>query len=151
MKTVNVVIDASGSMSEDSKGFVVKYLINSLINTACTSDFEDVEFALYQWGSSIVKIENPEKAKIVYSGKISADLEIPAEIADKTKPMIFISDGGFDKKLKELILGFSLNIMPVYVGEDANKRTLSDIARGRRVYCVTDFVQAVYDAVMEVS
>ena len=58
-KTVNIVVDASGSMAEDDKNAVVKYLLNGISNIMGTSDFYDVKFVLYQWGQSSKKIENP--------------------------------------------------------------------------------------------
>ena len=40
----------------------------------------------------------------------------------------------------------SENIIPVFVGIDANRTMLQDIATERVVYSVTDFMQAIYDA-----
>ena len=68
-KTVNIVVDASGSMAEDDKNAVVKYLLNGICNVMRTPGLGDVEFALYQWGQESKKIDNLEKAKIEFTGK----------------------------------------------------------------------------------
>ena len=70
-KIVNIVVDASGSMVEDDKNAVIKYLLNGICNVMGTPDFDSIEFALYQWGQVSKKIENLEKAKIEFAGKSS--------------------------------------------------------------------------------
>lgn len=67
-KIVNIVVDASGSMAEDDKNGVVKYLLNGINNIIETNLFDDVKFILYQWGQEIKKFENFEKAKIEFAG-----------------------------------------------------------------------------------
>lgn len=146
-KTVNIVVDASGSMVEDDKNAVVKYLLNGISNIMGTSDFYDVKFVLYQWGQSSKKIENLEKAKIEFSGKYSlSGLEELKQMIDETQTMIFVSDGNFNSGDKAHIKKMSENIIPIFVGIDANRTMLQDIATERVVYSVTDFMQAIYDA-----
>ncbi|MCM1233238.1 MAG: VWA domain-containing protein [Ruminococcus flavefaciens] len=146
-KTVNIVVDASGSMAEDDKNAVVKYLLNGISNITDTSDFYDVNFVLYQWGQSSKKIEDIGKAKIEFSGKSPlSGLEELKQIMDGTQTMIFVSDGNFNSGDKAHIKKMSEKIIPIFVGIDANRTMLQDIATERVVYSVTDFMQAIYDA-----
>ena len=147
-KTVNIVVDASGSMAEDDKNAVVKYLLNGICNVMGTPGIDDVEFALYQWGQESKKIDNLEKAKIEFAGRSPlSGLEELKQIIDENQTMIFVSDGNFNSGDKAHIKKMSVNIIPIFVGIDANRTILQDIATEKVVYSVTDFMQAVYECV----
>lgn len=146
-KTVNIVVDASGSMAEDDKNAVVKYLLNGICNVMGTNDFCDIEFSLYQWGQETKKIENLEKAKIEFAGKSQlSGLEELKRMIDENQTMIFVSDGNFNSADKAQIKKMSAKIIPIFVGIDANRTMLQDVATERIVYSVTDFMQAMYEA-----
>lgn len=146
-KIVNIVVDASGSMMEDDKNAVVKYLLNGISNAADTSDFCDVDFVLYQWGQTSKKIGGLEKAKVEFAGKSSlSGLEELMRMIDENQPLLFVSDGNFNSGDKANIKKLSVNIIPVFVGIDANRTMLQDIATERVVYSVPDFMQAIYEA-----
>ena len=68
---INIVVDASGSMTEDDKNVVAKYLINGICNAKETKEFTNVEFVLFQWGINSVKFEYIETAKLEFKGKNS--------------------------------------------------------------------------------
>lgn len=145
-KTVNILVDASGSMAEDDKNAVVKYLLNGISNVIESSEFQDIEFAFYQWGKTSKKIDSLEKAKIEFAGKSSmSGLEELKKMIDENDPMLLISDGNFNSGEKTHIKKLSVNIIPIFVGIDANRAMLKDIATERVVYSVTDFMQAIYN------
>lgn len=147
-KTVNIVVDASGSMAEDDKNAVIKYLLNGICNVMGTTDFGDIEFVLYQWGQESKKIENWEKAKIEFAGKsLLSGLEELKQMIDENQTMIFVSDGNFNREDKAQIKKMSKNIIPIFVGIDANRTILQDIATEKVAYSVTDFMQALYECV----
>lgn len=147
-KTVNIVVDASGSMAEDDKNAVIKYLLNGICNVTGTTDFDDIEFVLYQWGQESKKIENLAKAKIEFAGKSPlSGLEELKQMIDENKTMLFVSDGNFTIEDKAQIKKMSINIIPIFVGIDANRTILRDIATEKVVYSVTDFMQAIYECV----
>lgn len=146
-KIVNIVVDASGSMAEDDKNGVVKYLLNGINNIIETNLFDDVKFILYQWGQEIKKFENFEKAKIEFAGgSNSLGLEEIKKILSKDQTIIFISDGNFDLEYKVQLKDLSTNIITIFIGLDANRAILKDIATENVVYSVTDFVQVIFDA-----
>ena len=146
-KIVNIVVDASGSMAEDDKNGVVKYLLNGINNIIETNLFDDVKFILYQWGQEIKKFENFEKAKIEFAGgSNSLGLEEIKKLLSKDQIIIFISDGNFDLEYKVQLKDLSTNIITIFIGLDANRAILKDIATENVVYSVTDFVQVIFDA-----
>ena len=147
-KTVNILVDASGSMAEDDKNAVIKYLLNGICNIMGTTDFCNIEFVLYQWGQESKKIESLEKAKIEFEGKSSlSGLEELKQMIDENQTMIFVSDGNFNSGDKAQIKKMSVKIIPIFVGIDANRTILQDIATEKVVYSVTDFMQAIYECV----
>ena len=66
---------------------------------------------------------------------------------DENQAMIFVSDGNFTSGDKAQIKKMSVNIIPIFVGIDANRTILKDIATEKVVYSVTDFMQAIYECV----
>ena len=146
-KIVNIVVDASGSMAEDDKNGVVKYLLNGINNIIETNLLDDVKFILYKWGQEIKKFENFEKAKIEFAGgSNSLGLEEIKKLLSKDQTIIFISDGNFDLEYKVQLKDLSTNIITIFIGLDANRAILKDIATENVVYSVTDFVQVIFDA-----
>lgn len=141
-----MVVDASGSMAEDDKNAVVKYLLNGISNVTELMDFRNVDFVLYQWGQTSKKIESLEKAKIEFVGKSPlSGLDELSQMIDENQSLIFISDGNFNSGDKASIKKLSKYIVPIFVGIDANRTILQDIATEGIVYSVTDFMQAIYE------
>ena len=94
------------------------------------------------------KIENFEKAKIEFAGKSPlSGLEELKKMIDENQTMIFVSDGNFNSADKVQIKKMSVKIIPIFVGIDANRTILQDIATENVVYSVTDFMQAIYECV----
>ena len=145
---INIVIDASGSMAEDGKNAVVKYFLNGVIYSKIhmRSD-QEIQYNLYQWGSETVYIPSIETAKISFAGKSDCrGLDELDRLLDKEHPLILVSDGNFERKEINKLKGLSNNILPIFVGCDANKSTLLEISTNKVVYSIVDFMQAICDA-----
>lgn len=146
MKSINIIVDASGSMAEDDKNAVVKYLLNGISNVI-RNNLSDVSLSLFQWGIETKQIDSIDTAKICYAGRNGVDgLEKISSRINNQEPIILISDGNFESDVKEKIKELSNIILPVFVGLDANRTVLKDISTNKRVYSVVDFVQALFDA-----
>ena len=144
---VNIVVDASGSMAEDDKNAVVKYLLIGISHAVELEPLCDIEFSLYQWGRISKKLGSLENAKIEFSGKASeSGLSTLRTLIDENQPLIFISDGNFNSTEKRAIKTLSHFIVPIFVGIDANRASLQQIATEGIVYSVPDFMQAIFDA-----
>ena len=146
-KMVNIVVDASGSMAEDDKNAVVKYLLIGISHAVELELLCDIEFSLYQWGRTSKKLANLENAKIEFSGKASkSELSTLRPLIDENQPLIFISDGNFNSEEKNSIKTLSHFIVPIFVGVDADRASLQNISTEGIVYSVPDFMQALFDA-----
>lgn len=146
MKNINVIIDASGSMGEDEKNAVVKYLLNGMFSVI-RNNLLDVSLSLFQWGIETKQIDNFEKEKLCFAGRTSVKgLEELSSWINDQEPMILISDGNFESDVKKKIKQLSNRILPIFVGVDANRTILQDISTNKSVYSVVDFVQVLFDA-----
>ena len=146
MKNINIIVDASGSMGEDEKNAVVKYLLNGMSSVQKNKSL-DISLSLYQWGVETKKIDDIEKAKISFAGKNTIEgLDALCSLIDSQDAVILISDGNFESDVKKKIKELSNNILPIFVGVDANRTILQDISTSKIVYSVVDFVQALFDA-----
>ena len=147
-KVINIVVDASGSMAEDEKNAVVKYLLNGICNARRNKSIRnEIVFNLYQWGKDSRKIDDIEKAKISFAGKAEVrGLEIVRKTINYQDSLLFISDGNLEVEEKKKMKELSNNIFPIFVGVDANRTVLQEISTNKVVYSVVDFMQALFDA-----
>lgn len=147
IKEINIIVDASGSMMEDDKNAVVKYLLNGICNVKKSQDFLGVEFVLYQWGEKSIKHESIEKAKVEFAGKALLDgLKMIAGSIVDTVPLILVSDGGFSSDAKTYLKKMSKRIIPIFVGNDADRAMLQAVSTDNVVYSIADFMQALSEA-----
>ncbi len=146
MKNIKIIIDASGSMGEDEKNAVVKYLLNGMFNSIRYNSL-DISLSLFQWGTETKPIDNFEKTKIIFAGKTSEEgLEVLENYTNNQDSIILISDGNYESNVVGKIKKLSDSILPIFVGVDANRTILQDISTNKKVYSVVDFVQALFDA-----
>lgn len=146
MRNINVIVDASGSMGEDGKNAVVKYLLNGMASVV-RNNLLDISLSLFQWGSETKKVDNTEKVRIDFAGKNTIKgLDELLPLLDSQESLILISDGNFESDVKIKLKELSNNILPIFVGVDANRTILRDISTSKMVYSVVDFVQTLFDA-----
>lgn len=146
MKNINIIVDASGSMGEDEKNAVVKYLLNGIYSVQKNKSL-DISLSLYQWGVETKKIDDIENTKISFAGKNTIKgLDTLCSLLDSQETVILISDGNFELDVKKKIKELSNKILPIFVGVDANRTFLQEISTSKIVYSVVDFVQALFDA-----
>lgn len=133
-------------MGEDEKNAVVKYLLYGM-SSAVRNNSLAISLSLFQWGIETKRIDNIEKTKICFAGKNTIKgLDELLPLLDRQGSVILISDGNFESDVKKKIKELSNNILPIFVGVDANRTILQDISTSKIVYSVVDFVQALFDA-----
>lgn len=138
-KELNVLIDTSGSMGEDCKNAVVKYLLGTIISCAGTGYLN-----CYLAGNQCTKVENLSGVKITYGGQMTPNAinsyfnEALGD--DKT---LLISDGCFDVDVEKAISKFRDKVICVAVGEDAMISNLQRCSRNKKVYLAEDVNAAI--------
>lgn len=139
-KYLNVLIDTSGSMAEDCKNAVVKYLLNAI--TSC--DGIEVKNC-YLVGSQCIKADDIAGLKITYDGHMSTTAinDYFREISDGENTLL-ISDGCFDVDAEKAISKHKDNVVCVAVGEDAMLNNLQRCSKNKKVYLAEDVSAAIY-------
>lgn len=138
-KYLNILIDTSGSMAEDCKNAVVKYLLNAI--TSC--DEAEIKNC-YLVGNQYTKVEDIASLKIIYSGQmITAAINgCFREIPDEDN-ILLISDGCFDVDTEKAISKHKDNVVCVAVGEDAMLNNLQRCSKNKKVYLAEDVSAAI--------
>ena len=138
-KYLNVLIDTSGSMAEDCKNAVVKYLLNAI--TSC--DRIEVKNC-YLVGNQCIKADNIAGLKITYDGQMSTNAinGYFREISDRENTLL-ISDGCFDVYTEKAISKHKDNVVCVAVGEDAMLNNLQRCSKNKKVYLAEDINAAI--------
>ena len=138
-KYLNVLIDTSGSMAEDCKNAVIKYLLNAI--TSC----EGVEIKNYYLVSDkCIKLEDITEIKITYGGQMmtTAISGYFRETSDEGNTLL-ISDGCFDIDTEKAISKHKDNIVCVAVGEDAMLNNLQRCSKNKKAYLAEDVIAAI--------
>lgn len=138
-KYLNVLIDISGSMAEDCKNAVVKYLLNAI--TSC--DGTKVK-SCYLVGNQCTKVEVMDGLKITYGGQMTATAINGCfrEMSDEEN-VLLISDGCFDVDTEKSILKHRDKVICVAVGEDAMLNNLQRCSKNKKVYFAEDVNAAI--------
>ena len=126
------------------KNAVIKYALN----TICGLSTHEYEFYFYQLGTEVKEIENISKEKLSFGGAYNSDsIEKLKKIIDTNTPIIFLTDGNMEPDIKLKLQTVENDIIPVWIGMDANISCLETFAKDKRVYSIPDIVQAIYSIV----
>ena len=138
-KQLNVLIDTSGSMAEDCKNAVVKYLINTI---ASHDEYEIKNY--YLIGDQYEHITDVTGLKILYGGQITASAVNGyfREISGDTKTLL-ISDGCIDSDAEKSISAHRDAVVCVAVGEDAMLGNLQRCSKDKKAYLAEDVTAAI--------
>ena len=138
-KYLNVLIDTSGSMAEDCKNAIVKYLLNAI--TSCD---EIVITNYFLVGNQCIKVEDIDSLKITYDGQMKATAinSYFREISDQENTLL-ISDGCFDVDTEKSISKHRDNVVCIAVGEDAMLNNLQRCSKNKKVYLAEDVNAAI--------
>lgn len=138
-KYLNILIDTSGSMTEDCKNAVVKYLLNAI--ASCDGI---VITNCYLVGDQCIKAEDIVNLKITYGGQMKATAinGYFREISDQENTLL-ISDGCFDVDTEKSISKQRDNVVCIAVGEDAMLNNLQRCSKNKKVYLAEDVNAAI--------
>ena len=129
-RELNVLVDVSGSMAEDCKNAVVRYLIHTILSqTKC------VKKNIYLLGNTIEKVDDSENLKINYGGQISVSAVNQLFASGMNDaPVLLLSDGCFDVEIENALSKHQNKIVCVAVGSDALLHNLQRCSKNKKVY-----------------
>lgn len=139
-KQLNVLIDTSGSMAEDCKSAVVKYLLNAIASHE--DEYECKKY--YLIGDRYEQVTDILGLKIVYGGQMTASAVNGyfQEISGETKTLL-ISDGCIDVDTEKSISAHRNAVVCVAIGEDAMLSNLQRCSKDKKVYFAEDITAAI--------
>lgn len=143
MEKIFVVLDTSGSMSEEEKKSILVYTIYSL-EGLMENDFFNVKYEFFQWGKNIDKLDTINKMS--FGEDLNETIEDFFKDVVDTK-FLFITDGNFQRslinKMKNFINNNKFNSCVIALGYDCNIATLRTIFKRENVYNPYDIATCI--------
>ena len=140
MKQIQIVVDVSGSMLEDGKSSVVKYLLFAAERLCGQFGLEP---QLWQWGQEVAPLESAEQ--LVFSGR--ADERALLGFLEGRGAAAVLSDGAFSSRALQQMKELE-HVHILAVGGDCGLPQLRKYAGAGKVFPAADLtacLQAVRD------
>ena len=142
---VHVIVDASGSMVEDSKHGVVKYILVGMEHVNSWPEFSNCEYKVYQIGEKtgyIGTLDNYEK--IVYGGTVKEEniQNIQSHIHSEDR-VILLSDGNMELSVRDCLKKACNHLLCIGIGADIDRSTLKRLSDSKKVYNATDYIEVM--------
>ncbi len=138
---MNIIVDVSGSMTENGKDSVVKYLLYAI--DGFSRDNNLGEYKIFQWGKRLDEVVEPFKLSFD-SGKVSDELLsfLNNHIDEKN---IIISDGGFSREIKKGIkeIPDKKNIYYLGIGSDCDIAAIRAVAMPNRIFAAQEVISCM--------
>lgn len=135
---VNIVMDGSGSMSENGKVSIMKYIINSA--KGYSKEEATITLSLYQWGDKIECLNDLAEFRIQ---DVNSEGDI-AEFVNKHtgEKILILSDGGFSIKTKKAVRGMQgkENVFCIGVGCDCNFPAIRSLIDDKNIFRPQDII-----------
>lgn len=138
-----ILVDVSGSMIEEGKSSVVRYLLYA-IEALHTNEYLQTNYKIFMWNDEIVEYE-PE-AKIVFKGKNNE--KILTEFLNQccNSALLFMGDGNYsDKVMKALSECKAERKLALMIGADCNKGKLQRVLGTSNTYDAADVATCISD------
>ncbi len=134
MNKNNIIIDLSGSMKENGKYFLLRYIFQSIVSLIKTDDFSKFDFDIYKWQNDITLISSLKDIKDKdFNIKQNEDKLVEFFENNKDSVNMLITDGSFSHNLKNNLEKISKKtpLILLQIGNDfdisANKITKKDL------------------------
>lgn len=141
MININIIVDVSGSMTENGKDSVARYLLYA-IEGYCKEE-KISEFKVFQWGKQFEELTEPYKLSFD-SEKVSNEILefLNNHIDDRN---IIISDGGLSREIKNGIkkIPNRNNLYYICVGSDCNLAGIRTVASSDRIFWAQEVISCM--------
>lgn len=141
MMSINIIVDVSGSMTENGKDSVVRYLLYA-IEGYCKEEKIN-EYKVFRWGKQLEELAEPYKLSFD-SGKATNELLefLNNHIDDKN---LIISDGGLSRDTKKGIKDISNrnNLYYLGVGSDCDLAAIRAVAMPDKIFMAQEVISCM--------
>ena len=134
-----ILVDSTGSMSEEGKKSIVKYLIYS-IKSFLLEEWKEENVDIYLFGEEI----KPYESKIIFQGKANSESLKRFLVDKKDSQILLLSDGCYSEPVKKVFIDSGTDIWAIMIGCDCNKAVLQRIVGKERVFDTIDMVASLY-------
>ena len=139
--SLNIIVDVSGSMTENGKDSVVRYLLYA-IEGYCKEE-KGVDYKVFQWGRQLEELTSPYKLSFDSEKSSNELIEFLNNcLNDKT---IIVSDGGLSREIKLGIKEISnrSNIYYLGVGSDFDLATIRTVTKPDRIFFAQEVISCM--------
>lgn len=133
-----ILVDSSGSMAEEGKKSVVKYILYA-IEGIIKADWANREYDILFWNEKIG--ENNGKMNFEGSCNMKAIREYCNQNADVD--LLFVTDGNYSSELSGFLMEKKIKSIALAVGNDSNKARLMKTFGMSNVYQATDVTTCI--------
>lgn len=135
-----IIIDSSGSMSEEGKKSVVRYLIQA-ISGIMEERYSDKKNEIFCWNNQVFSYEG----KTEFEGV--AEARVLEEFLSKHQKdtILLIGDGNYSDDVKRIVKSVDSKLMYLMVGCECNKSRLIKLVRSDNLYETVDVVTCIDD------
>lgn len=134
------VVDASGSMGEEGKKSVIRYLIQAIIGIM-EEKYSEIEYEILYWNSQIL----PYKVKSEFEGRAEAGI-FEDFLGDHQKDTILLmGDGNYYDDVQRVLKSVDNKLMYLMLGCECNKSRLIKLVSADNLYEAVDIVTCIDD------
>lgn len=138
-----ILVDVSGSMMEEGKGSVVRYLLHA-IKALYTDEYTQTDYKIFMWNDEIVEYDLD--TKIAFKGKNNEN--ILSEFLNQCcyKALLFMGDGNYSDKVMKVISECKTERkLALMIGADCNRVKLQRVFGTSNIYDAADVVACISD------
>lgn len=128
-----ILVDTSGSMSEEGKKSVVRYLLYA-IEGLLNNEWSGKAYKIYLWNSNIQEYDT----NINFVGEANAKKLKEFLESKPNSTVLILSDGSYPEDIKNVFKKTEIKILALMVGGDCNKAILQKIVGVGNIYESTD-------------
>lgn len=139
-----ILADISGSMEQDGKGAVARYLLYA-IEALYREEFPDAEYRIFLWNDEITEYDSEKK--IVFQGKSSAKaLDVFLSQYDEDIVLLLAGDGTYSDQVVQVLSGCkAVRKFAVMVGADGKIGKLQRAFGKQCIYDAADIASCIHD------
>lgn len=135
-----IIIDASGSMGEEGKKSIVRYLIQAI--TGIMEDrYPDMQNKIFCWNNQVFPYEGKTEFEEV------AEATVFEEFLSKHQKdtILLIGDGNYSDDVKQIMKSVESKLMYLMVGCECNRSRLIQLVCSENLYETVDVVTCIDD------
>ena len=142
---INIIVDTSGSISEDGKASVVKNLLYIIQNIFQRDEYNAYDVNLMQWSNRLEKIEN--LSRLEFKGSLNdLILRTYLENLSENDSLILLSDGNFSTEVRSAFRNVSIKKIKIYcmaIGADSDLFSLKSVSTYPIVFNSVDIINVI--------